>query len=59
VDFAELLSQVPKADVDLASLVMFSARRWEFEPAREGKEAVPAEVILHYHFTPGAQAAAR
>jgi hypothetical protein len=54
VDYAELLSNVPKADSDLAALVVFSARRWEFVPAREGNEAVPGEVILHYQFGPGA-----
>jgi hypothetical protein len=29
---------------------MFSARQWEFVPARMADGAAPGEVILHYHF---------
>ncbi|HEY1494097.1 MAG TPA: hypothetical protein VGF49_06120 [Candidatus Solibacter sp.] len=50
VDYAELLSRVSKADVDLASMLVFSARRWEFVPARDGADPAPGEVILHYRF---------
>jgi hypothetical protein len=57
VDYSEVLSSVVKEDRDLAALAMFSARRWEFVPARIGDDTVPGEVILHYQFGPGAQAA--
>jgi hypothetical protein len=50
VDYAELLSRVSKADVDLASMLVFSARRWEFVPARDGADPASGEVILHYRF---------
>jgi hypothetical protein len=59
VEYSELVSRVPKTESDLASLVVFSARRWEFEPAREGKDAVAGEVVLHYRFGPGGRASAR
>jgi hypothetical protein len=59
VEFAELLSEVAEANRDLATLATFSARRWEFTPAREGQNAVPGEVILHYKFGPGGKATAR
>ena len=52
VDYAELLSKVSKADVDLASMLVFSARRWEFVPARDGADPASGEVILHYRFGP-------
>lgn len=52
VDYAELLSRVSKADVDLASTLVFSARRWEFVPARDGADPATGEVILHYRFGP-------
>ena len=52
VDYAELLSKVSKADVDLASMLVFSARRWEFVPARDGADPASGEVILHYRFEP-------
>jgi hypothetical protein len=48
VDYAELVSKVSKADADLAALLLFSARRWEFVPAREGSDPTSGEVILHY-----------
>lgn len=57
VDYAEVLSKVPETDRDLAALATFSARRWEFVPARDGDRAVPSEVILHYQFGPGARVA--
>jgi len=57
VDYSEVVSKVPETDRDLAVLAMFSARRWEFVPARDGDSTVPGEVILHYQFGPGAQAA--
>jgi hypothetical protein len=57
VNNSEVLSKVTEANRDLAALVMFSARRWEFIPARTSDGAVPGEVILHYHFGPGGGAA--
>jgi hypothetical protein len=59
VDYAELLSNVSKVNRDLAALLVFSARRWEFVPAREAQEDVPGEVILHYRFAPQTRAVAR
>ena len=43
-----------RTDRDLAASALFSARRWEFVPARDGDCTVPAEAILHYQFGPGA-----
>lgn len=57
VEYAEILSRVAKADRDLAALAMFSARRWEFVPARSGNVAVPGEVVLHYRFGPATRVA--
>ena len=57
VDYSEVVSKVPETDRDLAVLAVFSARRWEFVPARDGDSPVPGEVILHYQFGPGARAA--
>jgi hypothetical protein len=57
VDYSEVLSKVAETDRDLAVLAMFSARRWEFVPARDGDSTVPGEVILHYQFGPAARAA--
>jgi hypothetical protein len=54
VDYSEVLSKVTATDRDLAELATFSARRWEFVPARTRDGAVPGEVILHYQFGPGA-----
>ena len=53
VDYSEVLSKVAEPDRDLAASALFSARRWEFVPARDGDGTVPGEVILHYQFTPG------
>jgi hypothetical protein len=52
VKYAELLSKATGATRDLASLAVFSSRRWEFSPARLGDETVPAEVILRFRFGP-------
>ena len=57
VDYSEVLSKVTVADRDFAAAAIFSARKCEFVPAREGDEAVPGEVILHYRFGPGTHAA--
>ena len=54
VDYAEVVSKLPQTDQDLAALAMFSARKWEFVPARSGNDTVPGAVILHYQFGPGA-----
>jgi hypothetical protein len=56
VDYSEVLSKVGAADRDLAAVAVFSARRYEFVPARAGDDTVPGEVILHYQFGPGALA---
>ena len=53
VDYSEVLSKVAEPDRDLAASALFSARRWEFVPARDGDGTVPGEVILHYQFGPG------
>jgi len=52
VEYSEVLSKAAEADRDLAALAMFSARRWEFVPARTRDGSVPSEVILHYQFGP-------
>jgi hypothetical protein len=52
VDYAEVLSKLSPADRDLAALAIFSARKWEFIPARSGNDTVPGTVILHYQFGP-------
>ena len=57
VEYSEVLSKVSKADMDVATWAVFSARHWEFVPARTGEGAVPGEVILHYQLGPGSQAA--
>jgi hypothetical protein len=55
VDYSEVLSKVAEPDRDLAASALFSARRWEFTPARDSDGTVPGEVILHYQFGPGAR----
>ena len=57
VDYSEVLSKVTATDRDLADLATFSARQWEFVPARAGDVTVPGEVILHYQFGPGVRLA--
>ena len=59
VDSSEVLSKVAETDRDLAALATFSARRWEFVPARDGDGTVPGEVILHYQFGPEVRAAGK
>jgi TonB family protein len=36
----------------LGKLAADTARRWSFQPAREGNRAVPGEVVLHFKFAP-------
>ena len=50
VKFAELLSEGTGSNRDVASLAVFSARRWEFSPAHVGDETVPSEVVLRFRF---------
>jgi hypothetical protein len=57
VEYSEVLSKVAGTDRDLAASALFSARRWEFVPARDSDGTVPGEVILHYQFGPGARLA--
>ena len=54
VDYSEMLSEVAESDRDLAALAVFSARRWEFIPARTSEGRVAGEMILHYRFGPRA-----
>lgn len=50
VEYAELLSDATARNNNLASLAVFTARRWEFEPARADGRPVPSQMILHYRF---------
>jgi hypothetical protein len=59
VEYAELLSDGAHVDRDLASLAVFSSRRWQFTPARVGDETVPGEVVLRFRFGAGQQAQAQ
>jgi outer membrane biosynthesis protein TonB len=56
VDYSEVLSKVPETDRDLAALAVFSARQWEFVPARAVDGNVAGEVILQYEFGPAVRA---
>jgi hypothetical protein len=51
VDYAELLSDITTANRDFATLAVFNARRWKFEPARSKARLVPARALLHYRFS--------
>jgi hypothetical protein len=53
VEYAELLSNGTGANRDLASLAVFSSRRWQFSPASRDGAPVPAEVVLRFRFGPG------
>lgn len=57
VEYSEVLSKVNSDERDLAAAAVFSARKCEFVPAREGSASVPGEVIFHYEFGPLARAA--
>ena len=52
VDYSELISKVPEQHRGLAQFAIFSARRWEFVPARAAGSAVQSAMILHYQFVP-------
>jgi hypothetical protein len=52
VEYAELLSNETRSNRDLATLAVFSSRRWQFSPARLAADTVPAEVVLHFRFGP-------
>jgi hypothetical protein len=53
VEFAELVdTKLTARHSELASAAVFAARRWDFRPAREGEENVPAAMILHFIFNP-------
>ena len=56
VDDVELLSNGTGRNRDVASLALFSSRRWEFVPAHTGDRNVPGKLILHYRFGPEAVA---
>jgi hypothetical protein len=51
VDYAELLSDITTANRDFATLAVFNARRWKFEPARSEARLVPGRALLHYRFS--------
>jgi len=55
VQYAELLSNGTGPYRDLASLAVFTSRRWQFSPAHQGDQTVPAELVLRYLFGPDAQ----
>jgi CheY-like chemotaxis protein len=50
VDYAELVSDITAVNRGFASLAVFDARHWEFEPARSGKRIVPGRALLRYQF---------
>jgi hypothetical protein len=50
VDYAELLSDATGANRDLATLALFASRKFQFSPAQEGNETVPAEVVVRFQF---------
>jgi CheY-like chemotaxis protein len=50
VDYAELLSDITASNRDFATLAVFNARHWEFQPARSERRIVPGRAILHYRF---------
>jgi len=56
VEDVELLSDGTGPNRDLASLAVFSSRRWEFVPAHEGERKVTGKLILRYRFGPEAAA---
>ena len=37
-------------DEELVTLAAYAASDWKFAPAHLDEQAVPAEVILHFHF---------
>jgi CheY-like chemotaxis protein len=51
VDYAELLSDITTANRDFATLAVFNARRWKFEPARSEARLVAGRALLHYRFS--------
>lgn len=50
VEYAELLSDGTGPNRELASLAVFASRKFRFSPAQEGKQAVPAEVLVRFRF---------
>ncbi|HUB34948.1 MAG TPA: hypothetical protein VMA31_18060 [Bryobacteraceae bacterium] len=54
VEYAELLSDGTGQNRDLAALAVFASRKWQFAPARQGGEAIPAEVLVQFRFGAGA-----
>jgi hypothetical protein len=50
VDFAELLSNGTGANRDLASMAVFSSRRWEFSPASLDGQPSEGQVVLRFRF---------
>jgi hypothetical protein len=50
VDYAELLSDITAANRDFATLAVFNARHWKFQPARSETRVVPGRAMLHYRF---------
>jgi hypothetical protein len=58
VEYAEPLSDVTATNRVLASLAVYNARRWEFEPAHDAEGKRPGEVVLRYRFGHGQKAIA-
>jgi hypothetical protein len=54
VEYAELLSKGTGSNQELASLAVFTARKLQFSPARQGEETVPAAVLVRFRFGPEA-----
>lgn len=50
VEYAELLSNGTGPNRDLASLAVFASRKWQFAPAQQDGEPVPAEVVVRFRF---------
>src|SRR5262249_37014240 len=50
VQCAELMSDGTGPNREIASLAVFAARRWQFEPAHQGDDPVPAKVLVRFRF---------
>jgi len=55
VQYAEVVSNGAGPSRELATLAVFSSRRWEFVPAHLGSQNVPGEVVIRYRFGPEAR----
>ncbi len=55
VRYAELLSNGTGENRELASLAVFTSRRWQFAPAIRDGKPVESDTILRYRFSPDAR----